>query len=93
MIEPLEPPDSIEEADEAIEIVRAWVADEHLQATLDPLVFEDPAIWGQLLAELARQVAITWAAESGSDANETLRDIVQAFLDEAGAEQETGPGE
>ncbi|MEM8993173.1 MAG: DUF5076 domain-containing protein [Acidobacteriota bacterium] len=83
MIEELEPPSAIEEAEEAIEVLRAWVADEHLQATLDPMAFESPGVWGSLLADLARHVANTWAQSDGGHPAEIYGEIVQAFVDES----------
>ncbi|MEM1182013.1 MAG: DUF5076 domain-containing protein [Acidobacteriota bacterium] len=83
MIEELEPPSAIEDAEEAVEVLRAWVADEHLQATLDPLAFEAPTVWGALLADLARHVANTWAESDGGHPAEIYGEIVQAFIDES----------
>lgn len=93
MIEELERPTAIEDADEAIEVLRAWVADEHLQATLDPLAFESPEVWGSLLADLARHVANTWSQSAGGHPTEIFAGIVQAFMDECEETAEVSPDE
>ena len=85
MIEELERPSAIDDADQAVEVLRAWVADENLQATLDPLAFEEPQVWGLLLADLARHIANTWAEEAGGAPVDAFRDIVEAFMREAQA--------
>ena len=40
----------------AFELIRVWVAQQSQQITLRPGVWEDPAAWGVMLADLARNI-------------------------------------
>ncbi|MEM6795791.1 MAG: DUF5076 domain-containing protein [Acidobacteriota bacterium] len=73
-------PAGVEVGEESIEILRAWIIDEHLECAIAPRAFEQPEVWGMLLADLARQVADGWAA-SGDDAEaaEALDRIVSVL--------------
>lgn len=50
------PPDAAN-ADDAMEIVRVWVAEGSQHVALRPDIWKDPAAWGLMLVDLARHVA------------------------------------
>ncbi len=56
--EELELPDGVVDANEAVEVLRAWVADGALQVIFDPETFrDDVSEWGRLLSDVAQHVA------------------------------------
>jgi hypothetical protein len=82
----LDPPDGVDEADEAVELMRAWICDGALLVALNSSAFGDHvADWGRLLAEVGHHIAKA-AALNGympeADAQATLRD---AFVADFGA--------
>lgn len=86
------PPDAA--AADATELLRAWVIDQALHCTLRTGAFEDPGVWGELLADVVRNVAEALKEQEGRDAAETVRLIRAAFdadLD-APAGGAVGPG-
>ncbi len=79
----LEAPPGAAQDTEAVEISRVWVSEGGLEVSLRLGVFEDPAAWGVLLADLARHVAHAHQQLDGSDAEQTLgliRDALEAEL-------------
>jgi hypothetical protein len=82
----LDPPDGVDDAALAVELLRAWVADGSLLVALNSSAFGDHiADWGRLLAEIGQHIAKA-AALNGymreEDAQATLRD---AFVSGFGA--------
>jgi ureidoglycolate hydrolase len=59
----------------AVEILRVWITDAGQQVTLRHNVWEDPAAWGLLLADLARHFANAYAQAEGRDVDEVLERI------------------
>ncbi len=58
MPEELELPEGVVDADQAVEVLRAWVADGGLHVIFDPETFQhDVTEWGRLLADIAHHVA------------------------------------
>jgi hypothetical protein len=54
----LDPPDGVEEAETAVEVLRAWIGDGALLVSLNASAFgEQIAEWGRLLAEIGHHVA------------------------------------
>jgi hypothetical protein len=70
------PPDV--EAQGGSEILRLFVTDGALSLSMQR-AFDEPEMWGQLLAELAMQVAEVYARETRLDANEALGGIRHAL--------------
>lgn len=66
----------------AVEIARAWLAGDELDCSVRAGVFEEPSLWGAVLADLARYVAVGLQQEEGKDPAETLRLIREAFEQE-----------
>ena len=78
------PPDAQEQG--GIEVLRAAVVDGAVSVALRRS-FDDPATWGRLLIDLARQAARTYALETGMSEDEAFERI------RAGWEAESlGPG-
>ena len=63
----------------AVEIGRIWLAAGDQHVTLRPNVWEDPAAWGLLLADLAKHVANSYQQSEGRDFHETLTRIKAGF--------------
>jgi hypothetical protein len=62
----------------AIELVRAQLVGDELRCTVvNP--FDDPSLWGVVLADLARVVAQKFQEHEGKDPDATLRSIRDAF--------------
>ena len=68
------PPAASEDA-ASFEILRVWIANDQQQLTLETGVWEDPAAWGIMLADLARHIAKSYHQENGLDEAATLRRI------------------
>jgi hypothetical protein len=76
MSEPTTPPD------DAVELLRAWLVNDSLECSVRAGVFADPALWGAVLADVARNVAAGLHEEEGADQAQTLRLIAEAFARE-----------
>ena len=54
----LDPPDGVDDAAEAVELMRAWICDGALLVALNSSAFGDHvADWGRLLAEVGHHIA------------------------------------
>jgi hypothetical protein len=85
------PPDAAGDPD-AMELLRAWLIGEALHCSLRADIFEDPASWGAVLADLARHLASA-AQESGADPTATLQTILSSFVQELTAPEESTEAE
>ncbi len=74
------PPDAGEPS--AMEVLRAWLIAESLHCSLRADVFEDPATWGAVLADVARHIALALQETEGIDPASTLRTIGETFARE-----------
>lgn len=78
--EELDLPDGVTEAEEAIEVLRAWVADGALHVIFDPETFEDDVSeWGRLLADVAQHVANAVELDGQMNRAEALSRLAEAF--------------
>ena len=75
----LDIPDGLGEAERAVEVFRAWVADGALHVIFKPGTFADVADWGRLLADCARHLATAAALDGQMDADTALRRIDGGF--------------
>lgn len=81
-------PFAAHEAKEASEVLRAWIVDGALHVSLQR-GFEDAAVWGVLLGDVARHVAKIFETENVCSEEEAI-DAIKATLDaEWGAPRET----
>ncbi len=74
----LQIPDAVKEDPESFEILRIWIAGGAQHVSLFAEVWDDPAGWGLMLADLARHIANAYAAE-GKDRAATLERVCQGF--------------
>ena len=78
----LPPPDDAVNNPDALEVVRGWVVGGDLQVSLAFEAFgNNPAVWGQLLAETAVHVADAMASEGRGDRQAILAAIQTSLLD------------
>ena len=78
-------PFAAHEAKEAAEVLRAWIVDNGLHVSLQR-GFDDPAVWGVLLADIARHVAHVFESEdvcSEEEALEAIKETLDAEWDSA----------
>jgi Domain of unknown function (DUF5076) len=85
----LDPPDGIEEAETAVEVLRAWIGDGALLVSLNSSAFaEHVQDWGRLLAEIGHHVAKA-AALNGymqeDEAQAALRDAFASSFETTGS--------
>jgi len=67
------------------EILRAGLVDDELFVGA-ARAFKDPAVWGDVLADIARHIATMMSAEDGAESEqEILTQIGEAFLTDLGA--------
>ena len=82
----LEPPAAATEDARSFELLRLWYARNEQHIALREDVWDDPAAWGVLLADLARQIATDLANGHALDATQTLARIRLALDAELGPE-------
>lgn len=74
------PPEGIEGAKEAVEVLRAWVADGSLHVTFDPETFShDVSEWGRLLSDVAVHIANAVALDGQLPFTEALKAVHDAY--------------
>jgi hypothetical protein len=81
------PPTALEKG--GVEVLRAAVVDGGLHVSLQR-AFDEPDIWGVLLADLACHVARIYSAEVGADEEETMARVRAMF--DAELDMPTDPG-
>lgn len=67
-------------SDSTQEILRVWLEGDEPNFSLQP-VFEDPAVWGLVFADIARLLGQAYA-DTGRDATETTNRIRDGFVAE-----------
>jgi hypothetical protein len=67
-----------------LEILRAGLVEDELYVTARR-VFKDPAVWGEILAEITQRLGRIYAPEGEYKAREVIAAIVNAFASEMGA--------
>ncbi|MGD9109391.1 MAG: DUF5076 domain-containing protein [Phycisphaerales bacterium] len=67
---------------DAVEIIRVWIAKGKQEVCLKVGMWNDPAIWGCLLADVARHIANVYAHAQKVDFDEVLERILEGFNDE-----------
>lgn len=72
-IEDLPIPEPVLRASKKAEIVRIWLADGDQVITLSPRLWDDPAAWGLMLVDLAKHVALAYAAKGFNSAEALVR--------------------
>lgn len=76
----LEIPDGVPEAQQAVELIRAWVADGSLMVTINGEAFGDQLRdWGRLLAQIGHHVARATALNGEMTEIRSLAEIRKGF--------------
>jgi hypothetical protein len=76
----LDIPDGVPEAQQAVELIRAWVADGALMVTINGEAFGDQfQDWGRLLAQIGHHVACSSALSSRKGEQRSLNEIRKGF--------------
>jgi hypothetical protein len=71
-------PPAVHQASRAMELARIWIVDKKQQVILSGNLWEDPAAWGLMLADLARHVSKAYENQ-GHDRAQVLNRILDAF--------------
>ena len=79
-------------ADEAQEVLRAWVVDGGLHVSMMKS-FDDPMVWGVLLADVARHAARIYAQEDGRTEDGVAAVIAGVFASEISQPTDVGSTE
>lgn len=75
----LEIPGTAKDDPKSFELLRVWIAHNDQHVSLQTGVWEDPAAWGIMLADLARHIANTYFEDAGLDRDKTLQRIKAAI--------------
>lgn len=76
----LDIPDGVPEAQQAVELIRAWVADGALMVTINSEALSDQLRdWGRLLAEIGHHVARSSAINGQKGEQQALDEIRKGF--------------
>ena len=76
----LDPPEGVDEANSAVEVLRAWIGDGALLVSLNASAFgEHVEDWGRLLAEIGHHVAKAAALNGFLDEDEAQATLREAF--------------
>ena len=76
----------------SFEVLRVWVADNNQQVSLRAGVWEDPAAWGLMLADLARHIVNTYEPATAPDREQILKRIKLGFDAELQSPTDTPTG-
>ncbi len=63
----------------SFELARLWIADGSPRVALRVDLWDDPAAWGLLLADVARHIAVAYSQSAGHDAGDTLERVLIGF--------------
>ncbi len=76
----LDIPDGVPNADQAVEVMRAWIADGSMMLSLNADAFGDRVIdWGRILGEIAHHVARSAKMQGHMDEHEALKAVREGF--------------
>jgi hypothetical protein len=90
----LDPPDGVDEAESAVEVLRAWIGDGALLVSLNSSAFgEQLEDWGRLLAEIGHHVAKAAALNGYMPEDEAQAALREAFASEFGTVDTNASGE
>ena len=65
---------------ESLEIIRVWIAEKNQHVSLKTALWEDPAAWGLMLADLARHIVNAHGQSLNSAMLQRIRDAFNADL-------------
>lgn len=76
----LDMPDGVADAQQAVEVMRSWIADGSMRLSLNADAFGDRVIdWGRVLGEIAHHVARSAKLNGHMDEHEALQAVRQGF--------------
>ena len=75
----MKPPPAAAADAKSFEIARIWVANDAQHVVLRTDVWPDPAVWGIILAELARHVALAYQGREVHDLEDVLERVLAGF--------------
>lgn len=80
ILEELDVPDGVRDSEEAVEVMRAWVADGALHVIFDPETFRhDVSEWGRLLGDVAQHISNAVELDGQMSRHEALSQIHDAI--------------
>ncbi len=82
------PPDALAN-DKAVEVLRAFVVDGGLSISFTR-AFDDPAMWGMMLVDIARHAARVYEREGAMSEAEAMQRIVDMFQSVLGTPTDPG---
>ena len=83
--EELELPDGVHDAEMALEVLRAWIADGGLHVIFNPETFtHDVSEWGRLLGDIAQHIAHSVELDGQMSRDEAMAAMTEAFQRSAG---------
>ncbi len=81
----LELPDGVHDAETAVEVLRAWIADGGLHVIFNPETFShDVSEWGRMLGDIAQHIASAVELDGQMAREEALATMSEAFKRAAG---------
>lgn len=75
-------PEAVHEDSQAFELLRLWFAEGAPRLSSRTELWSDPAAWGFMLGEVARQIAARYASEAGAEPTIVLERIRAGFAAE-----------
>jgi len=75
----LEVPNTAKIDEDAFEILRVWIANQQQHVSIRIGVWNDPMIWGMMLADLARHLANAYNQQHGYSFDNTVNRIREGF--------------
>lgn len=72
-------PQAASKDEDSFELIRVWIADQGQHVTLRSGVWDDPALWGMMLADLAGHIANTFDVVDPLERIEILQRIRAGF--------------
>lgn len=89
----MRPPPAATDDARSFEIARLWVADDAQHVVLRTDVWPDPAVWGIVLADLARHVAVAYQHKDGHDLEDVMERVLAGFHTEIESHIDPAAGE
>ena len=78
-------PDAAKKDAQSFEILRVWIADKEQHVSLRVDVWNDPAAWGIMLADLAKHIVNSYDQDAALDRSKTFERIKAALEAELGS--------
>jgi hypothetical protein len=75
-------PPEAEKDPESFEILRVWGANGQQHVIINPNLWDDPATYGIMLADLAHHISRFFESENGFAREETAKVILESFTNE-----------